>query len=153
MAFGARDGVGERHVRPGVIKCATGPHQIGEHEEKALRAAARTALGEGVRITTHTTMGSMGNEQLDILLEEGMPAHQIVIGHCDWNPDTAYHRSLLERGCYIGFDGVGIDMLTADEVRIRNLVELTGAGFERQIVLSTITSAAGTSARRTRRRR
>ncbi len=131
-----REGIGDRRVKPGVIKCATGPHSIGEHEEKALRAGARTALELDVRITTHTTMGSMGNEQLDILLAEGMPAHQIVIGHCDWNPDTAYHRSLLERGCYIGFDGVGIDGLQPDEVRIANLVELIGAGFERQLVLS-----------------
>lgn len=130
------EGVGEARVRPGVIKCATGPHQVGEHEEKSLRAGARTALALDVRITTHTTMGSMGNEQLDILTGEGLPAHQIVIGHCDWNPDTAYHRSLLERGCYIGFDGVGIDTLLADEVRIENLVELVGDGFERQIVLS-----------------
>ncbi len=131
-----RQGVGPRCIKPGVIKCATGPHRIGEHEEKALRAAARTALALDVRITTHTTMGSMGNEQLDILLSQGVPAHQIVIGHCDWNPDPTYHRSLLERGCYIGFDGVGIEVLLPDAVRIKNLVELIGAGFESQIVLS-----------------
>ncbi|MCH2169727.1 phosphotriesterase-related protein [Myxococcota bacterium] len=131
-----RDGVGERCVRPGVIKCATGPHKVGEHEEKSLRAGARAALERDVRITTHTTMGSMGNEQLDILMGEGLPANHIVIGHCDWNPDTAYHRSLMERGCYIGFDGVGIDVLLPDDTRISNLVELIEAGFERQIVLS-----------------
>ncbi|MBI3744641.1 MAG: phosphotriesterase-related protein, partial [Chloroflexi bacterium] len=62
--------------------------------------------------------------------------HHVVIGHCDWNHNTAYHRSLLERGCYIGFDGVGIDGLCPDEVRIKNIVELTKAGFAKQIVLS-----------------
>ena len=131
-----QQGIGPRRIRPGVIKCATGPHRVGEHEEKALRAAARTALALDVNVTTHTTMGTMGNEQLDLFLEEGLPVHRVVIGHCDWSPDVAYHTSLLERGCYIGFDGVGIDVLVPDEVRLENLVKLVAAGFERQIVLS-----------------
>ncbi|MEE9285922.1 MAG: phosphotriesterase-related protein [Dehalococcoidia bacterium] len=129
-------GIGPDRVRPGIIKVATGPKHIGDNEEKSLRAAARTAQATDVRITTHTTMGTMGNEQMDIFLSEGMQPHHVVIGHCDWNHDPAYHRSLLERGCYIGFDGIGIDALCPDEVRIKNLVELTGDGFARQIVLS-----------------
>ena len=129
-------GIGPERVKPGMIKCATGPHSISEHETKALQAGARTAQAMDVRITTHTTMGTMGNEQLDIFLAEGMKPHNIVIGHCDWNPNTNYHISLLDRGCYIGFDGIGIDALCPDEVRIANLLKLVGAGYERQIVLS-----------------
>ncbi len=129
-------GIGPDRIRPGIIKVATGPRRISENEEKSLRAASRTAQALDVRITTHTTMGTMGNEQLDIFLSEGMQPHHVVIGHCDWNHDPAYHRSLLERGCYIGFDGIGIDALCPDEVRIANLVELTGDGFAKQIVLS-----------------
>ena len=129
-------GIGPGGVRPGIIKCATGPHSISEHEAKALQAGARAAQALDVRVTTHTTMGTMGNEQLDIFLAEGMKPHHIVIGHCDWNHNTDYHKSLLDRGCYIGFDGIGIDALCPDEVRIANLVELVGAGYERQIVLS-----------------
>ncbi|MBI3744223.1 MAG: hypothetical protein HY261_08075 [Chloroflexi bacterium] len=102
-----RRGIGANRVRPGIIKVATGPDYISDQEKKSLRAAAQTAMDLDVRITTHTTKGTMGNEQLDIFLGEGMKPHLIVIGHCDWNHNTAYHRSLLERGCYIGFDGVG----------------------------------------------
>ena len=131
-----RQGIGPEHIRPGLIKCATGPGHIGKHEEIALRAGARAAVDLDVRITTHTTMGTMGNEQLDIFLSEGMQPHHVVIGHCDWNRDTAYHKSLLDRGCYIGFDTIGIDAITPDEIRIRNLSKLTGAGYARQIVLS-----------------
>ncbi len=47
-----REGIGPNHIRPGLIKCATGPGHIGKHEEIALRAAARTALDLDVRITT-----------------------------------------------------------------------------------------------------
>jgi phosphotriesterase-related protein len=131
-----KEGIGPAHIRPGLIKCATGPNQIGKNEERALRAAARTAMDLDVRITTHTTMGTMGNEQLDIFLSEGMQPHHVIIGHCDWNRDTGYHKSILDRGCYIGFDTIGIDAITPDEIRIRNLAELTGAGYARQIVLS-----------------
>ncbi len=129
-------GIGPRRIRPGLIKCATGPHRIGKYEERALRAAARTALALDVRITTHTTAGSMGNEQLDIFLSEGMKPHHIVIGHSDINPDPAYHRSLMDRGCYVGFDTIGFSDTPPDDVRARNLVELVRAGYRKQIMLS-----------------
>ncbi len=129
-------GVGPKKVRPGIIKCATGPHSISPNEEKALRAAARTAMALDVRITTHTTMGTMGPEQAGIFLSEGMKPHHFIIGHCDWNHDPAYHRSIMDRGCYIGFDGVGIDVLCPDETRVKNLVSHVKAGYAKQIVLS-----------------
>ena len=102
-----------------------------------------------MRVTTHTTMGTMGNEQLDIFMSEGMKPHHIVIGHCDWNRDTAYHRSLLDRGCYIGFDTIGIDAITPDEIRIKNLSELTGAGYAGRSCCPTTTPDAGSFPRRT----
>ena len=131
-----RSGIGAQRIRPGLVKCATGPDRMGAHEERALRAGARAALAAGVRVTTHTTQGTLGPEQLDVLTSEGLPAHQVIIGHCDWNHDPRYHLSLLRRGCYVGFDTVGVESICPEELRIKNLLELLEAGFERQLVLS-----------------
>jgi phosphotriesterase-related protein len=131
-----RSGIGAQRIRPGLVKCATGPDRMGAHEERALRAGARAALAAGVRVTTHTTLGTLGPEQLDVLTSEGLPAHHAIIGHCDWNHDPQYHLSLLRRGCYVGFDTVGVESICPEELRIKNLLELLEAGFARQLVIS-----------------
>jgi phosphotriesterase-related protein len=131
-----RDGIGPQRIRPGLVKCATGPGRMGANEERALRAGARAALACGVRVTTHTTLGTLGPEQLDVLTSEGLPPHHVIIGHCDWNHDPRYHLGLLRRGCYVGFDTVGVESICPEELRVKNLVELLEAGFERQLVIS-----------------
>src|SRR5207245_1987557 len=65
-------GIGDTGVRAGIIKAATSSGRITENEEKALRAAARAAHATGLNITTHTTHGTMGPEQLDIFAGEGL---------------------------------------------------------------------------------
>ena len=111
-------GVGPRKIRPGVIKCATGPHNVSENEEKALRASARTAKKTGVPITTHTTDGTMGPRQLDIFEDEGLDLRRVTVGHCSDSADLGYHVSMLRRGAYIGFDRLGLENWVDDETKI-----------------------------------
>jgi phosphotriesterase-related protein len=126
------DGTG---IRAGIIKAATGPSAITENEERALRAAARAAKATGVNITTHTSEGTMGPEQLDIFASEGLDLKRVVIGHSDWNHNLSYHLSMLDRGCYLGFDTIGT-ALTTDELRAATLAGLVALGWAGRIVLS-----------------
>src|SRR3546814_3851803 len=71
---------------------ATGLEEITPHEEKCLRAVARAHRRTGLAISTHTTHGTMGLEQLDILAEEGADLDRVVIGHMDIQPDPDYVR-------------------------------------------------------------
>lgn len=128
-------GVGAQRVLPGIIKACTGSERITMNEAKALRAAALAAVETDTRITTHTS-GTMGEEQLALLTQAGLPAHHARIGHCDKTHDLEYDRRLLRLGCYIGYDLVGHDGVCPDEVRAENIAQLVSEGFVRQLMLS-----------------
>lgn len=130
------DGIGDTGIRAGVIKVGTGANQITPYETLVMRAAARAHHATGAPITTHTEAGTMGPQQLELLLSEGVPAHAIVIGHSCGNSDLSYHLSMLDRGAYLGFDRFGLELMHPDRERLAALIGLLGVGFERQIVLS-----------------
>ena len=129
-------GVGETGIRAGVIKVATSAHKITPYEEAVLRAAARAHRETGAPITTHTDEGTMGGQQLDILLVEGVPPSSIIVGHSCGSSHLAYHLGMLDRGAYLGFDRFGLELLHPDRERLGTLIGLLGLGFERQIMLS-----------------
>ncbi|MGR3425090.1 MAG: phosphotriesterase family protein [Sagittula sp.] len=128
-------GIGETGVRAGALKCATGAGQISESERKCLNAACIAQRETGVRILTHTTSGSCGPDQQDIFLAAGVPETAIVIGHCCETGDNAYHRQIVDRGSYIGFDRIGWANYNSDEARADALALLIEQGFEDQILL------------------
>ncbi len=129
-------GIGPEKIKPGVIKCATSAHEITRGERKALTAAAWAAKDSGIPITTHTQEASMGPEQLDIFEENGVDPRRVTVGHCSDSSDLAYLVKILKRGAYVGFDRVGIERMTEDEVKVGAIAALVAMGFEKQIVLS-----------------
>jgi phosphotriesterase-related protein len=131
-----QEGVGRTGIRPGIIKCATGPHEVGPHEEKVLRAAARAHLATGVPILTHTSGGRLGPEQLDILLAEGVQPSSVLIGHCCANANLSYHLELLQRGCAIGIDQIGLEFLMPDQVRLAITASLCQLGWAQRLFVS-----------------
>ena len=130
------DGVAGTGIRPGVIKCATGAETMGEHEEKALRAAARAHSATGVPIVTHTSEGTLGPEQAALFRSEGVIPDAFVVGHCCANSDLRYHLSILEQGCYLGVDQVGLGMLMPDDVRLAIVASLVRLGYGNRLFLS-----------------
>jgi phosphotriesterase-related protein len=129
-------GIGNTGIKAGIIKCATGKGQVTKYEESCLRAAARAHLRTGAPITTHTEDGTMGREQLDIFAAEGVDLQRVIIGHSCGSADLGYHRDMLDRGCFLGFDRFGLDFLHPDKLRLAALIGLLGVGYEKQIVLS-----------------
>ena len=130
------EGIGESGIRAGLIKVATGAPEITEYEQKLLVAAGRASREVGCPIITHTDHATCGPEQLDILGGEGVPAHRVLVGHSDGRKDHAYHRSIADRGAYLGFDRFGIEALVSDEVRMKGVLELVKAGYARSVCLS-----------------
>lgn len=130
------EGVGTTGIKPGVIKAATGAHQITPYEEMVLRAAAQAACATGTPLTTHTEDGTMGREQLDLFAAEGVELKHVIIGHSCGSADLRYHVDMLDRGCFLGFDRFGLEIVHPDRLRLAALIGLLGIGFAKQIVLS-----------------
>jgi len=130
------EGIGGTGIKAGVIKVATGPHKVTEYERSVITAAGRAHKQTGAPITTHTDEGTMGREQLDILAAEGVDPSRVIVGHSCGTADLRYHVDLLDRGCTLGFDRFGLEILQPDRLRTAALIGLLGIGFHNQIVLS-----------------
>ena len=129
-------GIDGTTIRAGLIKCSTSAPAITPLEQKVLTAASLAQRATGVPILTHTEGGLCGPEQQDLFEQHGVPLSQCLIGHSCGNPDHAYHRRIVERGSYVGFDRIGLTRRQSDEVRADNVVKLIEAGFARQVMLS-----------------
>jgi len=132
--------------QPGIIgEVGTNKYGATASEERSLRASARAARRTGRTVTTHAALGDHGLEQLDILLEEGLHADQIIIGHCDsiWHldmeRDLAYHEAVIARGANVGYDTVSWEEFMPDARRVEQIVALTERGHGDKIVLGSDT--------------
>lgn len=90
--------------RAGVIKIATDNDRPGERDRRLLAAAAQAHVRTGCPILTHTEAGIGAETQIDILLSAGVAPAALTISHLDRHPDTAWIRSLLDRGVNLEFD-------------------------------------------------
>lgn len=130
-------GIEDTGIKASAIgEIGTSRNAMTEMERKVFTASAKAAAGTGVLITTHTTLGALANEQLDLLISEGVDPARVVIGHMDLNSDPDYILSVLDRGANIGFDTVGKLNYQSDEYRIGTLKKIFQRGYGRQVVLS-----------------
>jgi phosphotriesterase-related protein len=130
------EGIGDSNIRAGLVKVATGAPEISDYEKKLLVAGGRAAAAVGCPVLTHTDHASLGLEQIAILTAQGVPAHRILVGHCDGRDDHPYHRSIADKGAYVGFDRFGIEALISDDKRIDSVCKMIEAGYARSVCLS-----------------
>ncbi len=130
-------GIGSTGIKAHVIgEVGTGKDEIRPMELKVLKASIRAHLETGHPIFTHTTLGTMALEQLDLFAAHNADPGKILIGHMDLNCNRDYHRQVAQSGCYLGFDTIGKLSYESDEVRIDHIKYLIEQGHVEQIVLS-----------------
>lgn len=129
------DGIGKSGVRAGVLKVGTSD-KMTKHEERVHKAAAIAQMTTGVPIITHTTTAIGGVEQADFLLKQGADPKKVMIGHVSNSKDIEYHKAILAKGVYIGFDRIGLDVYTPAPIIIKNVAELCKLGYANKIMLS-----------------
>lgn len=131
----------EGGIRPGIIgEIGTERFHVTPAEEKVFRAAARAQRATGASVTTHTThFGDLAHEQMDILLEEGVPPERIVIGHLGERRGVKGELAIAERGVYVEIDHVGRPASAGTQPewrRARNVAELVEAGYLDRVLIS-----------------
>ncbi|MCG7406968.1 phosphotriesterase-related protein [Paenibacillus sp. ACRRX] len=131
------EGIQGSGIRAGIIaEIGSSYQQITVDEQKVFRAAARAQLVTGAPLSTHCEIGTMGSEQLHLLLGCGVKPESISFGHQDLNPDVKEQQILLDSGAYIQFDTIGKCGYRSDEERIKQLITLLELGYEDQLMLS-----------------
>lgn len=140
-------GVGEQRIRAGMIGEVGVSPDFTFGERASLRAAALAQTqSHGAAMNVHMPgWQRRGDEVLDIVVDEiGADPTRLSLAHSDPSgEDPAYQRRLLDRGVWLEFDMVGLDITfpgegaspaiaaTADAV-----ADLVHAGYADQILLS-----------------
>ncbi|MFB0844766.1 phosphotriesterase family protein [Paenibacillus oleatilyticus] len=120
----------------GQVKFGTGYNRITPLEEKTLRAVARAHHETKAPVHSHTEVGTMGLEQIELLRSENVNLAYVSFGHMDRNPDPYYHEQMAETGAYLCFDGIAKIKYAPESTRIHLLLELVRKGYEDQILIS-----------------
>jgi phosphotriesterase-related protein len=126
-------------IKAGIIKLATSKGQMSDYEKAFFTAGARAAADTGTVVVTHTQEGTMGPEQADFLISQGVNPKKIQIGHMEGNCDLNYQKQVLDKGVFIAFDRIGLQVFGGcpmDPQRVETVLALIKAGYADQILLS-----------------
>ncbi|HRV61038.1 MAG TPA: hypothetical protein P5138_10435, partial [Solirubrobacterales bacterium] len=130
-------GIQDTGVKAAFIKCAADEPGVTPNIEKIHRAAARASVQTGAPIMAHSRPASgTGPKQVEIFLEEGVPAERIQIAHTGDTDDLDYIESLLAQGVYIGMDRYGLDLFLPTAQRNATVTELLNRGYAERMFLS-----------------
>src|SRR5699024_8405112 len=131
------NGIEGTGIYPGVIgEVGTSKNEIKPIEKELILGSGKAGVKTGLTVSTHTTLGTMGSDQVDMLIGLGLPVDQIVIGHQDLNPNKEEVLDVLKSGVYIGFDTIGKNNYRPDKDRLSFLLDFIAEGFHKQILLS-----------------
>lgn len=114
-------------VRAGILKAGISYWKITRFEEMTLRAVAAAHRLTGAPIMVHLEFGTAAHEVLDFLERLEVAAPSVALAHMDRNLDSGLHASLIERGTYLGYDGMARAKSASDEA----LLSLTQQVIER----------------------
>ena len=111
-------------------------NQMTPKETKVFEAAVIAHKKTGTPITTHTTLGTYGHEQVKFFKERQVDLSRVVIGHVDLSGDPDYVLHMLREGVYVEFDTIGKDNYMPDKTRLEILLAIQEAGFTDKVFLS-----------------
>ena len=137
MVGDIENGAEESGRKAGIIgEIGTSLNKMTENEEKVFRAAAIAHEKTGVPISTHTTLGSYGWEQLEFLTSLGVNPSRLILGHLDLANDPDLILKALDSGAYVEFDTIGKIKYLPDERRIEFIKMCCDRGYVKQLLLS-----------------
>src|SRR5216683_1890454 len=145
LLYEIASGLGGTDVRPGIIGEIGTSSPVHPDEAKVLRVAAAAQARTGLAINVHVAIFHReALAALDILETAGADLSRVVISHLDEQLDTAYHRTILQRGAYVEYDTFGSEVYfdgeglaePSDRDRLNALIELLDAGFGDRLLIS-----------------
>lgn len=134
----------ERRAAAGLVATVATREGMTATDESLLRGAARTALKTGVALSVR--YGSDAVHDLDVALDEKLPADRVVVAGLD-RKDAVAAGAPLEvalRGAYVALDHVGVedeDHIT-DAERAALVADLVRAGHGGRVLLSSSATGA-----------
>ena len=129
----------ERRGAAGLVATAATRAGMTPTDESLFRGAARAALATGVPVSIRFGADALGD--LQVVLDEGLPADRVVVGDLDRQDAVAagWPAAVAERGAYVAVDHIGLDdddAFVADADRAALVAKLVAAGHANRVLLS-----------------
>lgn len=130
-------GIKNTGVKAGVIgEIATTKNNWTEQEEKVFKAAVIASNETHTPIMTHTSIGTLGHEQVKFFQREHANLHKVTIGHVDLTGDPQYVLDMLKTGINVEIDTIGKNNYMPDATRVAIIKAAQDAGYTDQVVMS-----------------
>jgi phosphotriesterase-related protein len=130
------EGLDGTDVRAGVIKVGSSKNKITADEERMMRAAVVAQRETGAPISTHTSAGTMGPQQVAIFQDAKADMDHLIIGHLDRNLNWDEHLAVARSGAYMGYDCISKEHYQPDSVRVEFIKRMIDEGFGNRICFS-----------------
>ena len=128
------NGIKGTGIKPGFIKLGVGKNALDPIEQKIVRAGALTHLKTGLKIAIHTGSAVAANDEIDILENESVSAHALIVIHAQ-HATTQEQIKLIKRGSWISLDGINQKPETIKKY-IDFLLPLKEAGLLKNVLIS-----------------
>ena len=130
-------GIKNTDIKAGVIgEIATTKNRWTEQEEKVFNAAVIASKETHTPIMTHTSIGTLGHEQVEFFQKKHANLRKIIIGHVDLTGNPNYVLEMLKTGINVEIDTIGKNNYMSDAKRVEIIKAAQDAGFTDQIVMS-----------------
>jgi phosphotriesterase-related protein len=126
--------IADSGVRAAWIKLSAGDRGLSEVERKILRAAARAGAESGAVIGSHTRLGRVVHEQIDLVEEAGYTPERFIWVHAQ-NDALDLNLEVAGRGAWIEYDAIG-DGNRGDAFWLGRIQRMLQAGYASQVLLS-----------------
>ena len=137
MIADIREGLQNTEIRAVAIgEIGTSLNKMTILEKKLFEAAIIAHRETGKIITTHTSLGTYGMEQIEFFKKHNVDLSKIIIGHVDLTGDEHYIEMLLKEGVNVEFDTIGKNNYQSDDLRADILASLIKKGYDRRLLLS-----------------
>ncbi|MCI1857515.1 MAG: TatD family hydrolase [Sporolactobacillus sp.] len=130
-------GIKGTDIRASVIgEIGTSKNKWTAAEQKVFDAAIIAHKETGCPISTHTSLGTLGHEQVRYFQRKHADLHKIVIGHVDLSGKADYVLEMLKTGINVEIDTIGKINYLSDEDRVSIIKKIESAGYTDQVILS-----------------
>ncbi|MGW6334343.1 phosphotriesterase family protein [Nocardia rhamnosiphila] len=128
----------ERRGAAGLVATTATREGMTATDESVFRGAARSALATGVPVSIR--YGADAVHDLEIVLDEKLPADRVVVGGLDRRDAVAAAAAheVARRGAYVALDNIGSEATghVGDQERVALVLDLVEAGYGNRILLS-----------------
>ncbi|CCH88417.1 Aryldialkylphosphatase [Modestobacter italicus] len=130
----------ERRGSAGIVATTATRAGATPTDQSLVRGAARAALATGLPVSLRHGADALADLQL--VLDEGLPADRVVVGGLDRAEAVAagWPAAVAERGAYVAIDHVGLDDdadVVRDADRVALVTQLVEAGAADRVLLSS----------------